>query len=283
VCECETATEAFGEKATYDWLRCRACGTLFVERFPTVAELQAVYGSYYHADNLKLPDLVRRRSEEILAPFTRYRQTGRLLDVGYGAGYLLNAAEHLGWECWGQEVSPEPIRIARERGWHVLEGDFDHVEIPEAHFDVICITGVLEHIEYPLRYLRHAWRALRPGGLLYATTPNGLSMTSRVLGVKWSVCMPPEHVQLFSHRSLVRACQRVGFTHSRIRCEGINPYEIWGQSKDTPVDRVGTAQALNERLSSGVLPRLMKRTANGILSASGLGDELKYTGEKEKR
>jgi SAM-dependent methyltransferase len=281
-CERDTSARPLGSTGTYVWHSCRECGTHFVHRLPTPQELSDLYAGYYHQENMSPPEFVWNRLHEVLSSFRRYRETGKLLDVGYGAGTVLKVAHQQGWECWGQEVSPEPLRMGRERGWHVLEGDLCAIEVPRAEFDVVSITEVLEHLEHPVPYLRRAFEALRPGGLLYMTTPNGLSMTSRILGVRWSNYAPPEHLQLFTNRSLPELCRRVGFVHGRVRAEGLNPYEIWRRWRrsEAPSNRVQTAYALNERLSSGVLPRLVKGTANHVLSLTGLGDTLKYEGEK---
>src|SRR4029453_7997857 len=132
----------------------------------------------------------------------------------------------------------------------------------------------------PGDYLRRAFALLRPGGLLYATTPNGASLTSRLLGLKWSIYAPPDHLQLFSPRSLARSCARVGFRRLRMRKEGLNPYEIRGRWKngESGSHRVETAFELNQQLSSSPSRRLVKRALNELLSLTGWGEGLKcYT------
>src|SRR5262249_55919580 len=137
--------------------------------------------------------------------------------------------------------------------------------------------------------LSAALRWLRPGGLLYLTTPNANSLNRRCLGLEWSVFKPPEHITIWSARGLRAALSRAGFQCRRTRTEGFNPCEILsrlrrelallqpgGRKGDVePVDRNQTAFALNQALSNGLFGRGIKRGINGCLSALGIGDSLK--------
>jgi SAM-dependent methyltransferase len=261
-------------------LSCGRCACRFAGRLADPKELEELYGGYYAEADPVLPEFLRRRMAEIAAGFAPYRKTGKLLDVGYGAGALLTAAQEAGWECWGTELSPVVIEAGTRRGWTVYQGDLLEAGLPDGAFDVVCMVELLEHLEDPTTYIRKCRELLRPGGLLYATTPNGLSLNSRVLGLDWSVCHPPEHMQLFTAGAMARAVKAAGFRSWTIRTEGLNPSELSrrlrrsGQEAAT-ASRVESGYALNERLSSGSGPRLVKRLANGLLSATGTGDTLK--------
>ncbi|MEN9799545.1 MAG: hypothetical protein RL653_3242 [Pseudomonadota bacterium] len=97
----------------------------------------------------------------------------RLLDVGCGTGYLLEALRRFG-EVEGLETSPDARAIARRR---MGEGLVLHERpLPEglpagARYDVVTAFDVLEHLEDPGPAL-HAIRAsLRPGGFFLCTVP----------------------------------------------------------------------------------------------------------------
>ena len=66
-------------------------------------------------------------------------------------------------------------RAERERkmeGGSLIAADGHHMPIREESIDGIVAVFVLEHLRYPRRFLREAWRVLRPGGFLFAVTPN---------------------------------------------------------------------------------------------------------------
>lgn len=266
------------EKNGYTWRACGQCGSLSVSRLPTAEEQTAFYAGYY-ADHIpEAPDFFRERLREIVAGFGPPR-TGRILDVGFGDGTLLNAAAALGWECWGTEVSASALAHGRERSWRVLSGDLPGLDLPAAGFDVLCMVEVLEHLPHPRGYLEAAARLLRPGGLLFATTPNGASLNARVLGVKWSVFSAPEHLQLFSRRGLRTALNGSGLVVNHILTHGLNPCELrpaarTGKDPGSP-SRNDAGFRLNREWSRGGARRLIKQTVNGTLSILGLGDTLK--------
>jgi SAM-dependent methyltransferase len=64
--------------------------------------------------------------------------------------------------------------------------------LPDESFDAVVMTEVYEHLrDYPIRSLREARRVLRPGGMLYFTTPNAASLMNRVrLAAGRSVATP---------------------------------------------------------------------------------------------
>ena len=51
---------------------------------------------------------------------------------------------------------------------------------PEASFDLVTCTEVIEHLEHYRAALREMARVLRPGGVLVITTPNVLNLRSRL-------------------------------------------------------------------------------------------------------
>lgn len=232
---------------------------------------------------MEIAPFLHQRLAEIIASFSKYRLRGKLLDIGYGAGGLLSAAENAGWECWGTEIAPKALAYGHSRGWHIWEGDLLKLDLPEEIFDVVCMVEVLEHLEQPAIYLRKAWKALRPGGSLWLTTPNGASANSRMLRIDWSIYDAPDHLQLFTAPSLRRLLKHAGFTPQYVRTEGFNPVELRNRffgRKDVRVDRVGTGIALNERISTRPVLRLAKSVANTVLNLTKLGDTLKALAEK---
>jgi SAM-dependent methyltransferase len=283
VCEAGLQSLVAGTQAGFTWRLCGTCGTRFVDRRPAPKEISRLYEEYYRPESLKVPEFVRLRLAEIVAGFSRYRRSGRLLDVGFGAGGLLAAADAAGWTCWGTEIAPQALTLGQERGWHVVSGDLLAADLPSEAFDVVCMVEVLEHVEDPIAYVREARRLLRPGGLFYATTPNGAGLNSRVLGAAWSVCSAPEHLQLFCLSSAGALLQRAGLIRRRIRTEGLNPIELrhWRMRgrKRGDIDRGTAGFALNQYLSSGPTRRALKRAANRFISLTRIGDTLKIYAE----
>ena len=54
-------------------------------------------------------------------------------------------------------------------------------------------------------------RLLKPGGLLAINTPDSGSALARMLGTKWHLVVPPEHLNLFHRKSLRRLIEETSF------------------------------------------------------------------------
>ena len=277
-CGAEVARDA-GTKNSWRLVRCCSCGTLFTAELPSNETLHEYYGQYYGDANLSTPAFVARRLDEIVGGFAPYRKSGRLLDVGCGAATLLEAARRGGWTAEGTEVSEAAVANARALGFNVFFGGLTEARLPSEHYDVVTAVEVLEHLLDPASLLREVARILRPGGLLWITTPHSRGISARLLGTSWSVVSPPEHIQLFSARGLRLLLGASGFAGVHIAAHGVNPIEIVRRFRSgtdvAPNDRVSTAYGLNEQLSASPSRRIVKRSLNAVLSATRLGDSLK--------
>lgn len=280
-CRC-TQSAPIGSKAGFAIRRCSTCRTLFVAQLPTVEDAED-YGGYYDEGNLAVPQFVRDRLRVIVADFASQRKTNRWLDVGCGAGALVDAARRAGWTAQGTEIAPQAVDAAVSRGLDVALGDLLELDLPESTFDVISLIEVLEHVGDPGALLARICGLLRPGGLLYLTTPHGQGVSARLLRVSWSIVSPPEHLQLYSISGLRTLIAAAGLHEQRVRLESVNPHELLGALPGrraarvtTGHERVATSYALNAALMNRRAGVLFKAVANAGLSRSRLGDSMKY-------
>jgi SAM-dependent methyltransferase len=247
-----------------------------------------MYAGYYGVARFETSAAASASLTALVQSCRDLRRTGRWLDVGYGEGGLLRIAGAHGWHCFGTELSPDALKEGEARGWTVCADAVQDARFELGSFDVVSMVEFLEHVEDPDDHLSAAARWLRPGGLLYLTTPNARSLNARVLGARWSVVSPPEHSVLWSGPGLRAALARAGLHVADLRAEGLNPVELLAALRagkgsaagsDTQaaivVDRNQAGFALNDALSRSPLRRRLKRSANRVLSALGLGDTLK--------
>jgi 2-polyprenyl-3-methyl-5-hydroxy-6-metoxy-1,4-benzoquinol methylase len=104
---------------------------------------------------------------------------GKVLDYGSGIGTLpgiLHSAFPEA-EMWAADILPRPPELQQEIGW--IQGDLNNpLPAPDASFDAIMSSEVIEHLENPRAMFRDLFRLLKPGGLLVVTTPNQESLRS---------------------------------------------------------------------------------------------------------
>jgi len=281
-----------GRKNHFELLSCSTCATLYTAADSTDGETD--YDSYYTAENLAIPEFIHRRLDEIVKTFGPYRKSNRLLDVGCGAGSFLQAAARSNWQAFGVEISRTAAAHVCGQGFEVFCGELEAANYPDGYFDVVVASELLEHLVDPRGLLSEIARILRPGGLLWATTPHGRGISARLLDLSWTVVAPPEHLQLFSVFSIKALLHDIGFQRVKVSTRGTNPFEILRAMRErfTPgrkstlgaepekFDRVQSAYQLNEFMSNNAFRRLLKSALNGLLNTMRLGDSLTIHAEK---
>jgi SAM-dependent methyltransferase len=102
----------------------------------------------------------------------------QLLDAPCGAGAMVLALRQQGFEAWGADLEPDAQAVL---GDHFRPADLNHaLSWPDSSFDAVFSIEGIEHLESRFNFLREAHRVLRPQGLLVITTPNIVSLRSRV-------------------------------------------------------------------------------------------------------
>ena len=212
VCDSGDRHELF-RKQGFHFHRCRACSHVYVS--PRIsAKVQEQIVTAYDGDGR--PDKyleVQRIYAEHICHLLRNRTTGpRLLDIGFGRGYLLQMAQVYGFEAHGIDGAAsmvEPLRpLFGDRVAHAVVG---RDPLPWHELDVVVMTHVLEHLTDPGAVLREIRSSMNDGGWIYVTVPDVESMDFRIFGKRWDVVNPLVHLQYFTEESLTRALESAGF------------------------------------------------------------------------
>jgi 2-polyprenyl-3-methyl-5-hydroxy-6-metoxy-1,4-benzoquinol methylase len=211
-----------GDRTELAWrdqqlLRCRCCGAVHASRY---ADPSQVYvcgyhsgATQYHRDVTREPfaTYLRRVNEERMTLLERYaRPPGRLLDVGCGAGQLLQAAQAHGWAATGLEPVEDTAATARVAGLDVVTGTLEEQTLEPAAYDAVVASHVLEHLPAVDPFLRSLSRLTRPGGVVFLEVPNWSSAHRRLSGDSWPLLAPGEHVTHFTPAVLSAAVLRAG-------------------------------------------------------------------------
>ncbi len=211
------------EKFSLPLSRCRTCGLVAANpRAPQDAILKRYSGNYFWGEYLPALgvldgqfDLDRfdgRYAGALNLLRTAAGCTGRLIEVGSGAGFFLKAAERAGWQASGVELSDEGVRFARDRlQVDVRQERAERLACPDGTFEAAVMFDVIEHLFDPRAVLARLARVLAPGGVLFMTTPNFDALSRFVLGPSWAVLSPLEHVYYFTERTLRRLLEATGY------------------------------------------------------------------------
>lgn len=289
------------ESADADATSCARCGTVYVSRLSDRARgiASATYERIYARD-AELGTLTRRSYEAVLDAFEPLRRTGRIVDVGCGAGGFVAVAEGRGWDAIGTEAAPGAGSLAAGSGARVVIGPEASRELPDGSADVVTAWEVIEHVDDPVGLLRECHRLLRRGGLVYLTTPNHASLQRRVLGRAWPR-FHLEHLTYFDPRTIALAVARAGLRPVRVRTKNLDPFLIattfLGRSRAEGADAPGARgteaegpeagtwadrgrEGLRAFIKSGPAGRAIADAVNGVVGRYGLGDTLVAEAER---
>jgi len=118
--------------------------------------------------------LVERRRLAIIRDFVGNEAGLEIVEVGSGGGHVLRMFP--GARLTAIDVSDVYLENARKNlaGYDVrfLKGEVDKMGLPEASFDRVICTEVLEHVLDPDAVLAAIARLVRPAGVAVVTVPN---------------------------------------------------------------------------------------------------------------
>jgi SAM-dependent methyltransferase len=194
----------------FDVIDCEFCGFRHIDPLFTTEQLRKFYQSEFYES--ERPDYFERMEADREWWMLRYHYYyelleanvpgRRLLDIGSGPGYFLDAGRERGWQVMGFEPSRAAADYARGRGLTVVNDFFSAAKAKEhGLFDVISMSMVLEHVRDPIDLIEEARRLLVPGGLLFVASPNDFNPLQMVLWKKmgfqpWWV-NPKHHLNYF--------------------------------------------------------------------------------------
>ena len=126
--------------------------------------------------------------DQLAAEYARHRQvhpgvlqnlcgaahkSHNVLEVGCGTGnYIAALHAQVGCACWGIDPSDEMLAQARARAPDVRFslGRAEHLDYPDASFDLIYSVDVIHHVQDRPAYIQEAHRALATGGRICTVT-----------------------------------------------------------------------------------------------------------------
>ncbi len=143
---------------------------------------------------------------------------GRVLDVGAGEGAFTQWLHQAGYRPIAVGIMADQYRY--ERAPFVCANVDQGLPIASATVDGIVAIELVEHLEQPIRLLHEASRCLVPGGWLILTTPNVLSLGSKLSLVlrNYPIHFGPSdyrdngHISPLSRIELERGATRAGLS-----------------------------------------------------------------------
>jgi ubiquinone/menaquinone biosynthesis C-methylase UbiE len=162
-------------------------------------------------------------SEEALGRFRDAlgsRPRGLVLDLACGPGILSAALAPQTEFMVGVDITPEMIRMARERcrkagvcNARFLEGPAEALPFPPATFDGVVTRLSIHHVPAPHEVLREVRRVLKPdGSLILADAISSVDPSESELHNALERLRDPSHVRMLSEPDLLQVVAEAGFS-----------------------------------------------------------------------
>lgn len=183
-----------------------------------------IYGQYvsafkgHRAADAELPEFRRQFHiyDHLLQPVTKGQIPQAALEIGCGPGGFLYWARERGWpHITGLDLSAEQVAVAQ-----ALKLDAQNVSLQEFltgrenAFDLIVGFDLIEHLnrDEAFQCLDLCLAALRPGGTLFMTTPNGAGLRPGPVALG-----DLTHETIFTPQTMRLALRLSGFADVKIR------------------------------------------------------------------
>ena len=216
ICE-ESRRDPLHLEGSFQMVRCPSCQFIFLNPRPTIESLHYFYQQYLPEEESsiesweKMMKPIFNRAASLLQQYTR---EGQLLDVGTGFGFFLAEMKDKGWDVTGIEISQKAMDYARNVfGLTIHPGPMEKVGFPDNYFDAVTGFYVIEHLPYPMVFLRECHRILKPGGLLLLRYPHTTPIKNllQIFGIKNRLYDLPAHLSDFSPKMIQRCLEKIGF------------------------------------------------------------------------
>ncbi|NJL50782.1 MAG: class I SAM-dependent methyltransferase [Blastochloris sp.] len=128
-----------------------------------------------HYLNVHLP----RIATDFAFIIERFGPGQRILDIGAAPFCLCEALAARGYDVTAVDFDPKQWPQVPYLSMPVIKCDVERAPLPfpDKHFDLVVLTEVFEHLHVNLvTTILEIQRVIRPGGMLYLTTPNLLSI-----------------------------------------------------------------------------------------------------------
>lgn len=214
-------------------VKCQGCQVVFANPMADEKELQDYYQHYYEKDLYEAThykSIILNHFKRIAtlepnrikkeARYLGLLQAGHtFLDVGCGLGLGLAYAHRLGCTLFATEFDQGALDFVQEHfPVSTYQGDIWGAKYPEAYFDFIHISHVIEHVLDPIAYLKEMKRILKSGGILAIGTPDSSSKMYSLHRAFYLLHLQVpdivdglEHTFIFPKTTLAALCKQEGF------------------------------------------------------------------------
>jgi 2-polyprenyl-3-methyl-5-hydroxy-6-metoxy-1,4-benzoquinol methylase len=204
-------------------LKCSRCGFITANMEINKEILEAIYNVNYfrgeeYFDYLKDKEIIQLNFEWRIGYIKRAISKGipvsNCLEIGCAYGFFGEVLKK-NWNTSYKGI--DVVHEAVEYGRIMLNLDLvkgDYLNMPESvkPYSDIFMWDVIEHLQFPTRFIQKVYSELATGGRIYITTGDISALLPKIQGRKWRMIHPPSHIHYFTSQNLKTLLKENGFS-----------------------------------------------------------------------
>jgi len=232
-------TSNFIQKATmvrdskkHKILKCNNCTYLQLFPIPTKEELKKYNDENLQDKNIEYFGTISDHRKKSLEDTTRrvcflkkhVKKKSKILEIGSGHGFFLEAMRKEGYDVTGVEISKEKKKILKKvTNIEILDINIGEQTPDIKKVDVIVLFHVLEHIDDPIKFLENLKKLLKKDGMVIIEVPNSDDhLLQNIAYQKWYWQLA--HISYFNPKTLKKSLKIAKY--KKIKIQGIQRYSI---------------------------------------------------------
>lgn len=180
----------------------------------------------------KILDYQKNFEERLLAlkyyhALEETKNSKKVLDLGCCTGAFFESFIKRGQEVYGVEIDEEAVRIGKEKGYYIIEGDLEEEKTQKeiekiAPFDAILALDVLEHLKDPWAFLINLKKFISKDGFIFATIPNIAHWKIRLklffgnFDYSQEGILDRTHLRFFNYKTMLELFETTGYKIEKI-------------------------------------------------------------------
>ena len=221
-------------KDMFRFTRCSSCAMVYLNPRLNVPSTYAFYNSEWTAiyneskfenasASTALDDKFNAANLDLLSRHQATPGRGKLLEIGFGGGYFLQAARKRGYEVFGIDVDHSNyVRAKGLFGANVKNTDLFEAGFDAGGFDITYMRDVFEHVPNPKPMLAEINRLSRPGALVFIEVPNIEGLIYKFVGKRHVCVFGFAHLNYWAPATMERILRDTGFEIAEIRHDSLD-------------------------------------------------------------
>jgi len=241
------------KKANFDYCRCSACETLYVNPRPVAEAFTEYYTKsasaefwattfYKNTAEARREKLWRPKAKELDSFIRQFYGSSQpaVIDIGGGYGIFADEMKSIGYkEILLIEPSPFLASVSRDKGHQVVEKFLEDVtkcELPQSA-KVFVSFELFEHLHDPKEFLKSVARLMSDNDIFIFTTLSGVGADIQALWNDSKSVSPPHHLNFFNPWSIRLLAEKCELKIVEVTTPGKLDLDILLKNKDKIKDR----------------------------------------------